>query len=112
MRGAGHALVQVVRHTRTHEEYALKAFAAPGAFHAEAALYTDPSGPLAAFLPRLRALLDNADGTFRDPHGHKMPPCIMMEKGESLAAWCRREEPNRLQIYEVWGAHHHSMSEL
>lgn len=74
----------------------MKSFASAAAFHAEVTLYADAGNPLGAFLPRLRALLDNTDGRFRDPHGHKMPPSIIMEKGESLDMWCRRVEPDRL----------------
>eukprot|EP00892_Ulva_mutabilis_P002568 jgi/Ulvmu1/12311/UM088_0031.1 len=97
----GQAVVQMIRQQRTQHEFAMKAFASNVTFAAEAALYTDRSGPLGAFLPQAKAIMDNLDGEFRDPHGHRMPPCIIMEKGESLDMWCHRAEPDRPLVYAV-----------
>lgn len=97
----GGAIVQIVRHNRSHEEFALKAFAAHSAFHAEAALYAASDSALGVFLPRMRLLLDNLNGSFRDPHGHKMPPCIIMEKGESVDLWRGRVKPSTQEVIVV-----------
>lgn len=98
---AGQAVVQTVRHELSSTDYVLKAFATTAAFNAEAALYTDGDRPLGAFLPQMHEILDNAGRGFRDPHGHAMPPCIVMEKGEALDVWCSRRKPDLGQAYVV-----------
>ena len=100
-RCAGQAVVQLICQQRTHREFVMKAFASQATFAAEVALYTDRCSPLGAFLPQAKAIVDNEDGEFRDAHGHRMPPCIVMEKGESLDMWCRRAEPDRPLVYAV-----------
>lgn len=42
------------------------------------------------FLPMVRNIVSNEDGAFTDKHGNAMPPCICMEKGESLDMWIKR----------------------
>lgn len=96
----------MVRQQRTHREFVMKAFASHETFASEARLYSDSSCPLGAFLPQAKAIVDNAEGEFRDPHGHQMPPCIIMEKGESLDMWCRRAEPDRPLVYAVRFRYH------
>ena len=98
---AGQAVVQTVRHELSSTDYVLKAFATTAAFNAEAALYTDGDRPLGAFLPQMHEILDNAGRGFRDPHGHAMPPCIVMEKGESLDFWRERAAPDQPLVYAV-----------
>ena len=44
----------------------------------------------AKFLPRIEAVCDDAV----DPRGRLLPPCIVMEKGESLQDWSNRAEPD------------------
>eukprot|EP00892_Ulva_mutabilis_P002879 jgi/Ulvmu1/12592/UM092_0022.1 len=97
----GQAIVQTVRHELSSTDYVLKAFATSAAFRAEAALYLDEGQPLGAFLPCMRAILDNTDRRARDPHGHIMPPCIVMEKGESLDLWRERAAPDQPLVYAV-----------
>ena len=48
-----------------------------------------PAGA-ARFLPRVEAVSDSE----RDPRGVLLPPCIVMEKGESLQEWCNRADPD------------------
>ena len=38
---------------------------------------------------------------FVDPAGHALPPCIVMEKGESLDIWSERSGPDRAQAFTV-----------
>ena len=38
----------------------------------------------------LQAVVSNEDGALRDSHGNALPPCIVMEKGESLDLWMKR----------------------
>ena len=44
----------------------------------------------ARFLPQVEAVCDDAV----DPRGRPLPPCIVMEKGESLQDWSNRAEPD------------------
>lgn len=94
-------MVQTVRHELSSTDFVLKAFATSAAFKAEAALYNDGDKPLGAFLPNMREILDTGSRNFRDPHGHIMPPCIIMEKGESLDFWRERAAPDQPLVYAV-----------
>ena len=38
---------------------------------------------------------------FVDPIGHALPPCIVMERGESLDLWSERNAPDRAQAFTV-----------
>ena len=44
----------------------------------------------AKFLPQVETVCDDAV----DPRGRPLPPCIVMEKGESLQDWSNRAEPD------------------
>ena len=44
----------------------------------------------ARFLPKVETMCDHAV----DPRGRPLPPCIVMEKGESLQDWSNRAEPD------------------
>ena len=46
----------------------------------------------ARFLPRVEAVHDTTARELEDPCGHPLPPCIVMEKGESLHDWSDRTE--------------------
>jgi hypothetical protein len=48
-----------------------------------------------------RNVIDNADGSLVDPAGYPLPPCIVMERGESLDLWSQRAKPDRSQAYSV-----------
>lgn len=45
--------------------------------------------------------MDNKDGRVVDPAGHPLPPCIIMERGESLDIWSQRAKPDRMQSFSV-----------
>eukprot|EP00892_Ulva_mutabilis_P010095 jgi/Ulvmu1/7458/UM037_0001.1 len=96
----GQAVVQIARERLSSREVAVKCFVSRSAFDAEAALYLGET-PLRQFMPRLRMLRDNADGALVDPHGAALPPCIVMEKGESLDIFCERSRPDQAQAYSV-----------
>lgn len=84
---------------RDGHAYALKFFVIPDSFAAEQALYADSA--LGPFLPRLEAMTDNADGDLVDARGYALPPCIAMEKGESLDEWSRRAKPDLFMAVTV-----------
>ena len=48
----------------------------------------------ARFLPQVEAVCDGSAGGLEDPRGRWLPPCIVMEKGESLHDWSDRAEPD------------------
>ena len=89
---AGQAVVQFATDIRTEREYAIKFFATRDAFIDEAALYSDSQNPLNKLLPRVREICDNVDGRVTDASGEALPPCIIMEKGEALNIWSRRNK--------------------
>ena len=99
-----------------HAEYAIKFFVDIDSFLTEATLYAacfpdirhgisselaqraQHLGPLsqvaARFLPQVEAVCDGSAGGLEDPRGRPLPPCIVMEKGESLHDWGDRAEPD------------------
>eukprot|EP00892_Ulva_mutabilis_P003621 jgi/Ulvmu1/1630/UM113_0007.1 len=88
----GQAVIQFAKDRRTDLHYAAKFFLSTSAFADESGLYTNPSTPLGPFLPALRNIMDgsSAASTVVDGHGYPLPPCIVMEKGESLDVWMQR----------------------
>lgn len=48
-----------------------------------------------------RDIVDNKDKRVVDPYGHPLPPCIVMERGESLDMWSARAKPDRTQAISV-----------
>ena len=89
---AGQAIVQFATHVLSKVEFAIKFFASSAAFNDELAQYIDSASPLRVFLPKARDIVPNDDGAFVDARGHPMPPCIVMEKGESLDRWVQRNK--------------------
>jgi hypothetical protein len=43
---------------------------------------------------QVEALRDGVEGELVDPSGKALPPCIVMERGESLQDWANRAEPD------------------
>jgi hypothetical protein len=85
-------VVQFARHEVSELEYAIKFFVSMAAFNDESEQYTNKDNPLIDFLPRLHALVQDSDGHFKDAFGDTMPPCIVMERGESLDKWVQRNQ--------------------
>ena len=81
--------------------YAVKFFATRSAFDSHRAMCQVPA--LEVFLPRVHAELDGelADEELRDAAGRRLPPCIVMERGESLNEWSRRAKPDIFQAVAV-----------
>ena len=73
--------------------YALKFFLKEKDFESEKSIYRN--SPIGKLLPMLAGLVE--DGQLSDPDGHALPPCIIMERGESLNEWCQRRKP------DIWG---------
>ena len=89
---AGQAVVQFATDRLSKEEFAVKFFIHRAAFEHEAAQYQSPDSPFKQFLPHSRSIVSNEDGAFVDATGNAMPPCIVVEKGESLDIWGQRNK--------------------
>ena len=80
-----------MRAPQNNHLYAIKLFASRAAYDDEKHLYLHyfPN-----FMPTVVQFCDNDDGKFRDPKGGPMPPCFVMEKGESLTerTMCRKSD--------------------
>lgn len=50
---------------------------------------------------QVEALRDGGNGDLMDPKGNALPPCIVMERGESLQDWATRAEPDMFQSLAV-----------
>jgi hypothetical protein len=50
---------------------------------------------------QVRNIEANTDENLVDPHGHPLPPCIVMERGEPLDVWAARALPDRPQAFVV-----------
>ena len=58
-------------------------------------------GIVARFLPQVEAICDSTAGDLQDVSGQPLPPCIVMEKGESLNEWSDRAQPDFFTALDV-----------
>ena len=72
-------------------------FLADSHFEAERSLYCMPA--LRGIVPRCEIFADGS--SLRGPRGDMLPPCIVFERGETLAEWLRRRSPERPILAEV-----------
>ena len=80
-------MVQFATEQDTGVEFAIKFFISQKFFQREQDMSMQSHSPLTAlgeFYPAVRNIVSNEDEAFVDAHGAPMPPCIIMEKGESL----------------------------
>eukprot|EP00892_Ulva_mutabilis_P004148 jgi/Ulvmu1/2104/UM125_0008.1 len=76
-------------------EVAARADATIEAADSDTSISNVPLSEFAArFLPQIEAVCDSTVKSLVDPRGRPMPPCIIMEKGESLQDWSNRAEPD------------------
>lgn len=52
-------------------------------------------------MPAVERYVDNDDGLFRDSAGNAMPPCIVIERGESLRDRMKIAHADRAGIAQV-----------
>lgn len=83
--------------------YAIKFCITPSAFQVERAVYGNRE--LAHVVPRVAATVANTDGSFCDPDGTPMPPCIVIERGRALDDWAARHKPNVTTVAQVRPPH-------
>lgn len=100
-------MVQLATCTRTGLEFAVKVYACLQSFQTEKEFYLQqagtPSEPLATDtrLLRYHKIIDMSADDFCDPDGVPMPPCIVLERGESLEVCMRRSWPDRMAAFNV-----------
>jgi hypothetical protein len=56
---------------------------------------------VAKFLPQVEAVCEQGQADLKDPDGAPLPPCIVMERGESLQEWADRADPDRFTALAV-----------
>eukprot|EP00892_Ulva_mutabilis_P002495 jgi/Ulvmu1/12246/UM086_0037.1 len=98
-RRGGQGVVQFVRSRASGEEFAVKFYAARTSFERERALYMDAS--LRSMMPATRAFIGNYNGAVSGPNGYVFPPCIIIERGESLKEWAKREATDFITNMQV-----------
>lgn len=96
---AGQGLIQFVRGTHSGTPYAMKFCITPSAFQIERSVYGNAE--LAHVVPRVAATVANADGSFADPDGTPMPPCIIIERGRAIDEWAARVKPGVPAVAQV-----------
>ena len=79
-----------------------------GNAESEGGLRTDgePMGDheaMSKFLPQVEAVCDSGASHLTDPGGHSLPPCIVIERGESLHDWSDRAHPDLFTALAVRG---------
>lgn len=99
---AGQAVVQFAQDISSQQTVAIKFFARDVDFATEAAMLTrvlhEPEraaqARLARFLPRVEAIRTNRNGTRTEcVDRHSLPPCVVLERGDSLQEWSTRSDP-------------------
>lgn len=98
-RQGGQGVVQFARGVHDGEEYAIKFFTHRPAFLVEFELYQNPV--LRNMMPAVTQIEANEDGRIASLSGWPMPPCIVIERGESLDKWALRIKPDFTTILQV-----------
>lgn len=84
---------------RDSKDYAIKFFTLREAFEREDALYSNKV--LRDMMPAVQLIEANSDGSIRSSSGWPFPPCIVIERGESLDKWAERIRPDFPTILQV-----------
>lgn len=96
--------------SRTGLQYAIKIFACPRSFEAEKEFYLQETGRANAccsrdpHLVQCLKVLDMSRYELADSRPVSLPPCIVMERGDSLEAAMRRAWPDRMTALAVCSA--------
>ena len=98
-REGGQGVVQFMRSTRTDEAVAVKFFLSRTALETELELYDVEV--LRSMMPAVKHEVRNADKAERNSRGYPWPPCIVLEKGESLQEWKAKTQPAFSTIVDV-----------
>jgi Protein kinase domain len=98
-RQGGQGVVQFARGVHDGEEYAIKFFTHRPAFFCEFELYQNPV--LRSMMPAVTEIDANENGQTVSKSGWPIPPCIVIERGESLDMWAKRINPDFTTILQV-----------
>lgn len=98
-RAGGQGVVQFARGANDGEEFAIKFFTQRSAFDREFELYSNPV--LRGMMPAITHIEPNTINEARSMTGWPMPPCIVIERGESLDMWALRIKPDFTTILQV-----------
>jgi hypothetical protein len=96
-------LLQFARGMRDGQDYAIKFFTARSAFDSERRLYSN--SVVRSMMPAIKYIEPNNEGSIRSASGYKFPPCIVIERGESLDKWAERIKPDFPTILQVGIVH-------
>lgn len=91
------SVTQHVVGARDQLAFVMTFFLSDAHFEAERDLYSMPA--LRGIVPRCEIFTD--DTALCGPHGDVLPPCMVFERGETLAEWRRRRSPERQILAEV-----------
>ena len=91
--------MQFARGLHDGQDYAIKFFFVRSAFDQEEKLYSNPV--LRNMMPAVKLIEPNADGRVCSASGWPFPPCIVIERGESLDKWAERLRPDFPTILQV-----------
>eukprot|EP00892_Ulva_mutabilis_P005656 jgi/Ulvmu1/3462/UM016_0082.1 len=97
-RVGGQGLVQFATMTNSQQRAAIKFYLDRAAFERERELYTQSA--LRAMMPATLAIDDNATGDAATPYGYKFPPFVIIECGQSLDEWARRNRADFITIFQ------------
>jgi serine/threonine protein kinase len=99
-RAGGQGVVQFAHHiSQANSEYAIKFYTQFDAFARERDLYMEPV--LRKMMPATHEFIGNEDKAIHMPDGYIFPPSIVIEKGESLDVWARREQHDFITTMQV-----------
>ena len=100
-REGGQGVVQIMRSVRLEEFVAVKFFLSRAAFDAELELYRVEA--LRNMMPEIKMEVSNNESSEieRNSRGYPWPPCIVLEKGESLQEWKAKTRPAFSTIVDV-----------
>ena len=104
-REGGQGVVQIMRSVRQEEFVAVKFFLSRTAFDAELELYRVEA--LRNMMPEIKMEVSNNESSAieRNSRGYPWPPCIVLEKGESLQEWKAKTRPAFSTIVDVRPTH-------
>jgi hypothetical protein len=85
-------------------DYAIKFFTVREAFEREDALYSNTV--IRDMMPAVKHIEANSNGEIRSSSGWPFPPCIVIERGESLDKWAERLKPDFPTTLQVCGMLH------
>lgn len=98
-RDGGQGVVQFMRSALSGEAVAVKFFLSRSVFDQETVMYNNEV--LKSMMPTTREVVPNSDGACMSSRGYQWPPCIILEKGESLQEWAQGDEARYSTIMDV-----------